>query len=588
MGSFHPSLVSCWFRRVPLCSRSLSCFPSLEDQRSRLGNRRSAVKVRWEDLSPDLYEKMVAVLLSRLHPDSQRIDGSGGDGGKDVQIKDQGRLTRIFELKSFTGRVDSSRRTQVKNSLKRASEWSHPQWSLVVPIDPTPGELEWFEELAVDHTFPIKWLGKTWLDDKMAAHEDVRRYFCEEKEHEVVNLLLELQREEAKVTNAVVAVERLSTLHQRLNQIDPFYRYELTTGVRGKSKREPEALMSVTLNDTQVDVYEKYFGSARDRPITGKFEIEFDVKDTALIRGFEDALDYGTPVTLQGEAIKEITLDAPAGLGGSFSGGYLSIHSSVEKLDDPIHLQLNVVDGDNVLVSWPVQVTHRTDGIKGTIFDASDVTGWLTVQIKANFSTQHFQATFKLEPKPIMPAALLPLLHWVIACRSPARMTIVWPGGLEMSSAIAWEPMDDERFVAVVEALAYLQQRSGVYFHLPPEISLTDEKIILDSAALARGSKLDTGGVTLHLREWPTELDPILRGEGISLLLESEESISFDQDTLPLGKIRIEMEAAIARDPGSLRNALNAGTVPDLKLIPRANSRAEKTLIAPPAGARGV
>ena len=546
------------------------------------------MKVRWEDLSPDLYEKIVAVLLSRLHPVSQRIDGSGGDGGKDVQIKDPGRLTRIFELKSFTGRVNSSRRTQVKTSLQRASEMHPPQWSLVVPIDPTPGELEWFEELAADHTFPIKWLGKTWLDDKMAAHDDVRRYFCEDKEHEVVNLLLELQKEEAKVTSAVVAVERLSTLHQRLNQIDPFYRYELTTGVRGKAERRPGALMSVTLDDTQVDVYEKYFGAGRDRPITGKFEIEIDAKDKALIRGFEDAVNYGTPVTLQGEAIKEITLDAPAGLGGSFSGGYLSIHSNVEKLDDPVRLLLNIVDGDNVLVSWPVQITHRTDGIKGTIFDASDVTGWLTVQIKANPSAQDFQATFKLDPKPIMPAALLPLLHWVIACRSPARMTIVWPGGLEMSSAIAWEPMDDERFVAVVEALAYLQQRSGVYFHLPSKISLEDEKIILDSAALARGGKLDMGGITLHLKEWPTELDPVLRGEGISLLLESEKSIEFDEGKLPLGKIRIEMEAAMAKDPKGLRDALNAGSLPDVKLIPRANSRAEKTLTAPPPGAKGV
>ena len=166
--------------------------------------------------------------------------------------------------------------------------------------------------------------------------------------------------------------------------------------------------MSVTVDDTQVDVYEKYLGAGRDRPITAKFEIEIDAKDKALIRSFEDALDYGTPVTLQGEAVKEIALDAPAGIGGSFSGGYLSIHSKVERLNEPIPLLLNIVDGDNILVSWPVQITHRTDGIKGTIFDASDVTGWLTVQIKANPSAEEFQATFKLDPKPIMPASVAP------------------------------------------------------------------------------------------------------------------------------------------------------------------------------------
>jgi hypothetical protein len=44
------------------------------------------VSLRWEDLEPQKYENMVSVLLSRLHPDSQRIDGKGGDGGRDVQI----------------------------------------------------------------------------------------------------------------------------------------------------------------------------------------------------------------------------------------------------------------------------------------------------------------------------------------------------------------------------------------------------------------------------------------------------------------------------------------------------------------------
>ncbi len=46
----------------------------------------SSNRVHWESLSRETYEDMVAVLISRLHPDAQRIDGSGGDGGRDVQI----------------------------------------------------------------------------------------------------------------------------------------------------------------------------------------------------------------------------------------------------------------------------------------------------------------------------------------------------------------------------------------------------------------------------------------------------------------------------------------------------------------------
>ena len=44
------------------------------------------MSIRRDDFEPQGYEDIVSVLLSRLHPDAQRIDGKGGDGGRDVQI----------------------------------------------------------------------------------------------------------------------------------------------------------------------------------------------------------------------------------------------------------------------------------------------------------------------------------------------------------------------------------------------------------------------------------------------------------------------------------------------------------------------
>lgn len=46
------------------------------------------VQVRWEDFEQSpLFEDMGSVLLSRLHPHAERIDGAGGDGGRDVQLR---------------------------------------------------------------------------------------------------------------------------------------------------------------------------------------------------------------------------------------------------------------------------------------------------------------------------------------------------------------------------------------------------------------------------------------------------------------------------------------------------------------------
>ena len=60
------------------------------------------------------------------------------DGGQDGQITD------AFKLKSFTGRMTSGRRKQVERSLNRAAALGPTQWTLVVPIDPTPAEEKWF------------------------------------------------------------------------------------------------------------------------------------------------------------------------------------------------------------------------------------------------------------------------------------------------------------------------------------------------------------------------------------------------------------------------------------------------------------
>ena len=98
------------------------------------------MSIRWDYLEPKGYEDMVSVLLIRLHPTGQRIDGKGGDDGRDVQIvggKD-GLITVAFELKSFTGRMTPSRKKQVERSLDRAAALRPARWTLVVPIDPTP------------------------------------------------------------------------------------------------------------------------------------------------------------------------------------------------------------------------------------------------------------------------------------------------------------------------------------------------------------------------------------------------------------------------------------------------------------------
>ncbi|MYX15237.1 hypothetical protein GTY67_17885 [Streptomyces sp. SID8374] len=120
---------------------------------------------RWEQVAQqaDAYETAVAVLLNLLDRDILRVDGAGGDGGRDAQFRRDDGTLAIYEMKSFTGRLDRSRRRKVERSLARAAEHGPTSWTLVVPIDPNPAELDWFEGLRSQYPFPLSGYGLNWL-----------------------------------------------------------------------------------------------------------------------------------------------------------------------------------------------------------------------------------------------------------------------------------------------------------------------------------------------------------------------------------------------------------------------------------------
>lgn len=92
-------------------------------------------RVQWESLEPGTYEDMVAVLISRLNPSAQRIDGSGGDGGRDVQVPTDDGLTG-YEIKCFAEDA-----TWAPPKCGRFVGCGPDSLAWVALIDPTPDEL---------------------------------------------------------------------------------------------------------------------------------------------------------------------------------------------------------------------------------------------------------------------------------------------------------------------------------------------------------------------------------------------------------------------------------------------------------------
>ncbi|MEU3909148.1 hypothetical protein AB0F20_36030 [Streptomyces goshikiensis] len=107
------------------------------------------VGVPWDELAknPNASEALVTMLVLRLRPRAQEVDGVGGDGGRDLLEYSEVNELINYEVKSFTGRMTQTRRRQVRRSLISSARHQPDHWDLMVPISPNPSELTWFNGL---------------------------------------------------------------------------------------------------------------------------------------------------------------------------------------------------------------------------------------------------------------------------------------------------------------------------------------------------------------------------------------------------------------------------------------------------------
>lgn len=122
--------------------------------------------------------------------------------------------------------------------MKRAAPLKAVRWSLVVPIDYTPNELEWFESLTGDYNFPCEWLGRTWLDSQLAQMPEIATYYAHGRRYEFSELTDLLQRLNAPPPTGPeffsALAEQMNSAIDKLNQLDPHYVFALSRQANGR------------------------------------------------------------------------------------------------------------------------------------------------------------------------------------------------------------------------------------------------------------------------------------------------------------------------------------------------------------------
>lgn len=345
--------------------------------------------MKWDEV-PHLFEDMVSVLLSTLNPNARRIDGSGGDGGRDVQIRKDGEL-HIFECKSFTGRISPrspNRRSQVEKSLKAAMAHQPDSWTLIVPINHTPDEEKWFNGLKEKFGIecPIEWLGLDWLNLQMMEHPAIKRYFVDGTENEVVQLLRELNNEHASLDgNLTSGLDRLQNLANRINELDPYYRIDI----------------SLVGGTTSVSHVPRWKGAEDESPIS--FGIKFKFPDTELGKSeaekLRQSMDRGESVTVESQYVKITHASGAVGISDILGkSAKITIGSSLAPIEQELAGRILILDPDGRRKSsLPVRFTQRQAGTRIVSIYGQDKTE--SIRVSAELDNEELEEGAKYHIK---------------------------------------------------------------------------------------------------------------------------------------------------------------------------------------------
>jgi hypothetical protein len=505
-------------------------------------------RVDFSRLSPKQYEDMVSVLLSRIRQ-THRVDGSGGDGGRDCYFCGENG-TDVYELKSFLGRMNNARRQQVVRSLQRALKKTPHTWSLVVPIDATPNEQEWFDSLASETTTKLTWLDKTWLEDQLAAHPDIGRYFAGAAD-EVVQILKDIGHEDALPSGAAGVAMRMTALVSRLNEIDPYYSFDF----------------AIAEGRTVISCRPRYPDALRDRPIGFSAQLKLDdATPPGLRAAIDDFMVYGSAVQIPAENIGSLSIDMPGGL-GEFASGGIALDGEIAAADatEAKYLVLRVPPLPPVTQVLTMDILGRSKGPAGGFrLQAQDRAGLLTLDMRISPATSTYDAHLGYQfNDQVLPKDAVPVLALCNALAAGEQMAIATLDGqiLALGSGpfnhLNWP--DGDGYLRCARQLAEIQEHAGAFFPLPLAFEPEDQHWMDYADKLLRGEDVQvtwpgsTAGCNRdQVRFFLEETAKI--GEAFTFFNRSQETLEFAGGKMPLGWVTEIAHSAKLDNLGELKS----------------------------------
>ncbi|MFI7210927.1 hypothetical protein ACIBP4_04505 [Micromonospora maritima] len=322
--------------------------------------------VNWEREPGERVEEFVAALLLLEHPHGNLITPSRGDRGVDIRVEHPEGFD-IYQVKRYASRLDARQAAEIGKSWSTFVRETLPRlpvrsWTLVTPWNPTNERLDWLAELTAEAPFPCRWMGGTNLDVLAARHPELVDYYFGDGGERLHRLMADALQGGRDLPRGVppqdmlaAAVERQRAIVTNLDQVDPFYRYELEirTGVVGDLPWDTELgrwasaayVQYQQLPDGQYSVLRllpKSAESARLRPITisGRLEVTSGSPEHQAVENF---VQFGTPFVDVPGTVTEVI--GPPGVARSTPGqGRFQFMVAPESAADLPDLEIRLLD----------------------------------------------------------------------------------------------------------------------------------------------------------------------------------------------------------------------------------------------------
>jgi len=540
-------------------------------------------RIEWTRLEPGDVEHVIAMLLCRENPSAQRVRPSRGDGGIDIFVPDSHGGIIVYQVKAFSSNLTSGQKRQISASLDELVETSRARgvpvsaWYLTLPLDGTPENHTWLAELVADRVPLAEWRGLAFVDGLASEYPAVIDYYLHDGKDRLLttidrlsSLMLLTAQPPVRASRDIddgggsglslgTAIDGLMNLHALLNETDPHYRYDFAVSAERPDVRSETTPVAIYQRGdasrcVTIRVYARCAASLEERPIPAAFSIDVS-GDDGLRRQIEQFEQYGSPIEAPlGTASGDI--DLPAGLGGPFERGSLSIFPSLQPDEDHRVIRMQVLDPDGeVLEQVRVRMAPPTVGINGTGVRAvgNEIEEVFELEVLTDLTNQTVNQNFRVgDLSGKSPARILPGLRFLVVAFRASNTLRVAPEYGPIGDTAQQIPEGTQPPASVgplldlIEALATIQEHTPTQVKVPrlDQISRAAVAHIVDAGRLLRGDTLHVPWTshTIHLHP---DVDPPTEAP-VTALAFLPLTVTLDGQEIDCGLRQIQLPAARA------------------------------------------